>query len=82
MPMKYEPISNSIETSTPAYTSKYRMGMPIMLHEVTHKNSVLTERFYLLRYNVVWSVGSQLTLQRNMSPPSSGSKNKPSKKPA
>jgi hypothetical protein len=40
------------------------------------------EEFYLLGYNAVQSVGSQATFQRIMSPPSSGSKNKPSKSPA
>jgi hypothetical protein len=40
------------------------------------------EEFCLLRYNVVWPVESKPIFQRNMSPPSSGSKSKPSKKPA
>jgi hypothetical protein len=39
------------------------------------------EEYYLLGYYVVYSVESQPTLRRNMSPPSSGS-NKPSKMPA
>jgi hypothetical protein len=38
------------------------------------------EEFYLQGYNAIWSVESQPTSQRNMSPPCSGSKNKPSKK--
>jgi hypothetical protein len=40
------------------------------------------EGFYLLVYNAMQSVESQQTFRRNMSPPSSGSKNKSSKKPA
>jgi hypothetical protein len=36
---------------------------------------------YLLRRNAVWSAENQQTFRRNMSTPSSGLKNKPSKKP-
>jgi hypothetical protein len=38
------------------------------------------EEYYLLGYSTVEIVGTQPTFLRNMSPPSSGSKNKPSKK--
>jgi hypothetical protein len=38
------------------------------------------EELYLLGYNAMHSVESQPTFRRNMSPPSSGSKNKPSNK--
>jgi hypothetical protein len=41
-----------------------------------------TEQYYLLGYNAAYSVESQMTFRRNMSSSSSGSKNKPSKKPA
>jgi hypothetical protein len=41
------------------------------------------EEFFILEYNAVQSVGSQSTFRRNIILlPSSGSKNKPSKKPA
>jgi hypothetical protein len=36
---------------------------------------------YLLGYNALYSAESQLVFQMNMLPASSGSKNKPSKKP-
>jgi hypothetical protein len=39
------------------------------------------DEYYLLGYNAVQSVESQPTFRRNLLPPSSGSKNKPSKKP-
>jgi hypothetical protein len=39
------------------------------------------EEFRLIRYNAVQSTESQPTFQRNMSPPSSRSKDDPSKKP-
>jgi hypothetical protein len=37
------------------------------------------EESYLLGYNAMYRTESQPTFRRNMSPPSSGSKNKPSK---
>jgi hypothetical protein len=40
------------------------------------------EEVYLLRYNAVYSVESQPKFQRNISSPSSESKNKPRKRPA
>jgi hypothetical protein len=40
------------------------------------------EEFYLLGYNAVWCVESQPTFRGHISSPSSGSKIKPSKKPA
>jgi hypothetical protein len=40
------------------------------------------EELYLLGYNALYSAEFQPTFQRNISPPSSGSKNKPNKKPA
>jgi hypothetical protein len=40
------------------------------------------EEYYLLGYNAVYSVERQPTFRRNISPPSSGSKNKPRKIPA
>jgi hypothetical protein len=40
------------------------------------------EDYYILGYNAVQSVGSQPTFRKNISPPSPGSKYKPSKKPA
>jgi hypothetical protein len=41
---------------------------------------VCFEEVYLLGYNTVQSVESKPTFRRNMSPPSSGSKNKPGAK--
>jgi hypothetical protein len=40
------------------------------------------EEFYIVGYNVVYSVENQPVFRRNISPQSSGSKNKPSKKAA
>jgi hypothetical protein len=40
------------------------------------------EDFYILGYNAMQPVENQTTFRRNISPASSGSKNKPSKKPA
>jgi hypothetical protein len=42
---------------------------------------LVSEEFYILGYNAVQAVGSPSMFRRNMSL-SSGSKNKPSKKPA
>jgi hypothetical protein len=39
------------------------------------------EHFYLLGYNAEYLVESQLTFRRTISSPTSGSKNKPGKKP-
>jgi hypothetical protein len=50
--------------------------------KVFNKEKNLFEEFCLLGYNAVYSVESQPTFQRNISPPFSRSKNKPSKKPA
>jgi hypothetical protein len=44
-------------------------------------NKTVSEELGLLGYNAVWSVGSQPTLRRNLSPSSSGSKNNLCKKP-
>jgi hypothetical protein len=49
--------------------------------KMDHLTRINYEEFYLLGYNAVYFVGSQPTFRRNMSPPSTGSKNKPSKKP-
>jgi hypothetical protein len=40
------------------------------------------EEYYLLGYNAMYSVECQPVFRGNISPPSSGSKNRPSKKPA
>jgi hypothetical protein len=42
--------------------------------------SKMSEEHHLVGYNAVWPVESQPTFRRNLSPLSSGSKNKPSKK--
>jgi hypothetical protein len=43
-------------------------------------NDFVFEEYYVLGYNAVQFVESQLTFRRNISPPSSGSKHKPRKK--
>jgi hypothetical protein len=40
-------------------------------------NYMLFEEYYLLGYNALWSDENQPTFRRNISPPSSGSENKP-----
>jgi hypothetical protein len=45
------------------------------------KKEQITEEYCLLGYNTVWSVENQPAFRRNILPPSSGSKNKVSKKP-
>jgi hypothetical protein len=52
-----------------------------MLVQNFNKEVEIYEQFYLLEYNDVQSVESQPTSWRNMSPPSSALKNKPSKEP-
>jgi hypothetical protein len=49
------------------------------IQQLAKKKTKTNEELYLLRYNGALSVESQPTLQRNLSPLSSGSKNKPSK---
>jgi hypothetical protein len=50
--------------------------------ESFYKENKDNSEFYLLEYNVVESVESQPTFQRNISSQSSVSENQPSKKPA
>jgi hypothetical protein len=45
------------------------------------RKNTQNEKYQLLGYKAVYSVENQQTFRRNISPPSSGSKNKPSKKP-
>jgi hypothetical protein len=45
------------------------------------ESNLQIEKFSFLEHNAVWSVESQPTFRRNISPQSSGSKNKPNKKP-
>jgi hypothetical protein len=52
----------------------------VVFRETTTSKSGYAE-FYLLGHNAMYSVESQPTFRRNLSPPSSGSKNKLSKKP-
>jgi hypothetical protein len=54
----------------------------IIIVKILGSHSGDYEEFYLLGYNDVSSVESQQTFRRNMSPPSSESKNNPSKKQA
>jgi hypothetical protein len=55
------------------------MWILLQIH-ITHTGEEQRKNFCLLGYNAMQSVESQQTFRRNMSPPSSGSKNKPSKK--
>jgi hypothetical protein len=63
---------------------------PKMIFNISHGRkcykyyyiNIRVEESYLLGYNSVQSTESQPTFQRNMLPPSSGSKNEQSKKPA
>jgi hypothetical protein len=58
--------------------------LPTRVHDVTtqkatqliYLNIFKLKEFFLLGYNTVWSVESQVTFQSNMLPPSSGSENK------
>jgi hypothetical protein len=51
-------------------------------HQKKLPSNLYIEEFCLLRNNAVQTVESQPIFRRNMSPPFSGSKNTPSKKPA
>jgi hypothetical protein len=53
-----------------------------LIHVGLSSHSSGYEEFYLLGYNAMQSNESQKTFWRNMSPPSSRSRNKPCKKPA
>jgi hypothetical protein len=57
-------------------------GNEVPLHHPPMKTNIKHKEFHLLGYNMMQSVESQQKIRRNISPPSSGSKNKPSKKPA
>jgi hypothetical protein len=61
------------EKSYSAFGSRY---------PITKSLKLTDEEFCLVGYNAVKYVESQLTFWRNMSPPSSRSKNRLSKKPA
>jgi hypothetical protein len=50
-------------------------------HAERTSNPTRVEECYLLGYNAVKSAENKLTFRRSMSVPSSGSKNKPCKKP-
>jgi hypothetical protein len=56
--------------------------MEAIIDTLSSSDSSGYEEFYLLRYNIMYSIEIQQTFWRNMLPPSSGSKNKPRKKPA
>jgi hypothetical protein len=64
-----------IHLSQKIHNIKFFVGFEVL-------TAVVMIEYYLLEYNVVQSVESQPTFRRNISPPSSGSKNKPSKKSA
>jgi hypothetical protein len=65
-----------------SFASKYNnKGLNTNFYDVRKNNNEFKE-YYLLGYKAVLSVEIQLTFRRNRSPPSPGSKNKPSKKSA
>jgi hypothetical protein len=79
---------------SPTIRSSWRLEAAFLLHVICTYikrwqyygkyfifNIICLEEFCHLGYNAVQSVESQLTFRRNMSLPSSGSKNNPSKKP-
>jgi hypothetical protein len=66
------PQPNAIPTELP------RLPITIIIKVVI---VVVSEELYLLVYNAVYSTEIQLTFRKKISPPSSGSKNRPSKKP-
>jgi hypothetical protein len=69
-------LTNLTKAQTLHYMKEY------LICKIWGSHSGGYEEYYLLGYNAVSSVESQLTFRRKISPPSSGSKNKPSKKPA
>jgi hypothetical protein len=58
------------------------IGDPIKHKPTIYVSITKNEELYIMRYNSVWFVENDPTFRRNMSPPSSGSKKKPSKKPS
>jgi hypothetical protein len=87
---KNKPTRNQLETKncTPCIPLKVnsRFGgifrLDLQGQRISHARNHLKTENYLLGYNAVYSVENQLMFRRNILPQSSGSKNKPSKKPA
>jgi hypothetical protein len=78
-------VFNFIQTYTNGHESQQRLpsshdGLFNPIH--SYASRCYFEEFCLLGYNAVQSVESQPTFRTNMSPPCSGSKNTPRKKPA
>jgi hypothetical protein len=79
-PNKEEASSLCLVSDREDMRSMYFRNIGKLLGFETLGSVVIKNSPYLLGYNTVHFVESQLTLRRNMSPPYSGSKNKPSKK--
>jgi hypothetical protein len=69
-----QPLSLFYYISICAQQAKFYAGFEVL--------TAVYKEYYLLGYNAVYSVENKPTFRRNISPRSSGSKNKPNKKPA